>query len=210
MTIGSRNSPTPGYRSPCEARAVTSVPVVSKIFANLKILHTRFARLVLGVAVLEDIVLWIALAVATATSDKAALNQRAMTYHLSSTVAFLILGLTIVPHLIKRLNKASFNLLARCSPAGYLVAVLLAYCVVAGVLDISMVFAAFLAGLAVVHKKCRLFFSEALEAIGKVSFAFFIPTYFVSGAARLALLPSVTTPQASGMRLCLDGCLFDN
>ena len=32
--------------------AVTSVPVVSKIFADLKILHTRFARLVLGVAVL--------------------------------------------------------------------------------------------------------------------------------------------------------------
>jgi Kef-type K+ transport system membrane component KefB len=34
--------------------AVTSVPVVSKIFADLKILHTRFARFVLGVAVLED------------------------------------------------------------------------------------------------------------------------------------------------------------
>jgi Kef-type K+ transport system membrane component KefB len=32
--------------------AVTSVPVVSKIFSDLKILHTRFARLVLGVAVL--------------------------------------------------------------------------------------------------------------------------------------------------------------
>jgi Kef-type K+ transport system membrane component KefB len=39
------------------AVAVTSVPVISKIFADLKILHTRFARLVLGVAVLEDIVL---------------------------------------------------------------------------------------------------------------------------------------------------------
>ena len=48
--------------------AVTSVPVVSKIFADLKILHTRFARLVLGVAVLEDIVLWLALAVATAVA----------------------------------------------------------------------------------------------------------------------------------------------
>jgi Kef-type K+ transport system membrane component KefB len=48
--------------------AVTSVPLVSKIFADLKILHTRFARLVLGVGVLEDIVLWLALAVATATA----------------------------------------------------------------------------------------------------------------------------------------------
>ena len=57
--------------------SVTSVPVVSKIFADLKILHTRFARLVLGVAVLEDIVLWLALAVATALAGKALqLQQR--------------------------------------------------------------------------------------------------------------------------------------
>src|SRR6202051_221157 len=86
--------------------AVTSVPVVSKIFADLKILHTRFARLVLGVAVLEDIALWLALAVATATAGKAVLNPRALSYHLLTTVAFFILGLTIVPRLIKRANKA--------------------------------------------------------------------------------------------------------
>ena len=55
-----------------------SVPVVSKIFADLKILHTRFARLILGVAVLEDIVLWLALAVATATAGKVALHPRQM------------------------------------------------------------------------------------------------------------------------------------
>ena len=50
--------------------AVTSVPVVAKMFSDLKILHTRFARLVIGVAVLEDIVLWLALAVATAIDRK--------------------------------------------------------------------------------------------------------------------------------------------
>jgi Kef-type K+ transport system membrane component KefB len=66
--------------------AVTSVPVVSKIFADLKILHTRFARLVLGVAVLEDIVLWLALAVAMAMAGKAALDPRAMSYRLLATV----------------------------------------------------------------------------------------------------------------------------
>ena len=66
--------------------AVTSVPVVSKIFADLKILHTRFARLILGVAVLEDIVLWLALAVATAMAGKTALDPRQMSYHLITTV----------------------------------------------------------------------------------------------------------------------------
>src|SRR6201990_3522587 len=167
--------------------AVTSVPVVSKIFADLKILHTRFARLVLGVAVVGDIVLWLALAVATALAGKAVLDPQQMSYHLLSTVGFFVLGLTIVPRLIKQINKLQFNVIARQSPVGYALAVLLAYCVVAGALDVSLVFAAFLAGFAVVHKKRRLF-SEALDAIGKVSFAFFIPVYFAIVGLKLDLI----------------------
>ena len=171
--------------------AVTSVPVVSKIFADLKILHTRFARLVLSVAVLEDIVLWLALAIATAAAGKAVLDARAMSNHLLVTVTYFVLGLTIVPHLIKRINRARFNALARYSPAGYAIAVLLGYCTVAGALDINLVFAAFLAGFAVVDKQNRLF-AEALEAIGKVSFGFFVPIYFAVVGLRLDLLRGVS------------------
>jgi Kef-type K+ transport system membrane component KefB len=171
--------------------AVTSVPVVSKIFADLKILHTRFARLVLGVAVLEDIVLWLALAVATAMAGKTALNARAISYHLLATIGFFLLGLTIVPRLVKKLNKARFNVVAKQSPVGYAIAVLLAYCAVAGALQVSLVFAAFLAGFAVVHKKRRLF-ADAMDAIGKVAFAFFIPVYFAIVGLKLDLVRGVS------------------
>ena len=167
--------------------AVTSVPVVSKIFADLKILHTRFARLVLGVAVLEDIVLWLALAVATAMAGKATLQPREIAYHLITTIGFFGLALTIIPRAIKRINKSEFNVIAKHSPIAYAMAVLLGYCVVAGTLGVSVVFAAFLAGFAVVHKKRRLF-SEALDAIGKVSFAFFIPVYFALVGLKLDLI----------------------
>ncbi|HZQ67546.1 MAG TPA: cation:proton antiporter [Terriglobales bacterium] len=167
--------------------AVTSVPVVSKMFADLKILHTRFARLVLGVAVLEDIVLWLALAIATALAGKAALDPQHLFSHLLATVAFFLLGLSIVPRIVKRINKSRFNVLAQHSPVGYALAVLLGYCVVAGALDVSLVFAAFLAGFAVVHKKRRLF-AGALEAIGNVSFAFFVPLYFAIVGLKLDLV----------------------
>ncbi len=167
--------------------AVTSVPVVSKIFADLNILHTRFARLVLGVAVLEDIVLWLALAVATAMAGKTALNPQQMAKHLIATIVFFAAGLTIIPRVVKRINKSRFNILAQQSPVAYAIAVLLAYCVVAGALDVSVVFAAFLAGFAVVHKKRQLF-AEALQAIGKVSFAFFIPVYFAIVGLKLDLV----------------------
>jgi Kef-type K+ transport system membrane component KefB len=171
--------------------AVTSVPVVSKIFADLKIFHTRFARLVLGVAVLEDIVLWLALAVATALAGKTALDSRHMSYHLIITIGFFVLGLTIVPEIVRRINRSPSNVIARNSPVAYALAVLLGYCVVAGALDVSLVFAAFLAGFAVVHKKQQLF-AEALDAIGKVSFAFFIPVYFAIVGLKLDLVRGVS------------------
>jgi Kef-type K+ transport system membrane component KefB len=171
--------------------AVTSVPVVSKIFADLKILHTRFARLILGVAVLEDIVLWLALALATAMAGTAALNPWQISYHLITTIGFFGLGLTLFPRIVKRINKSRFNVFAKHSPVAYAIAVLLAYCVVAGTLDVSVVFAAFLAGFAVVHKKRKLF-AEALDAIGKVSFAFFIPVYFALVGLKLDLVRSLS------------------
>jgi Kef-type K+ transport system membrane component KefB len=167
--------------------AVTSVPVVSKIFADLKILHTRFARLVLGVAVLEDIGLWLALALATAMAGKTVLNPRQMTYHLIATIIFFGLGLTVLPRIVKRINKSRFNVFAKNSPVAYAISVLLGYCVLAGLLDVSIVFAAFLAGFAVVHKKRKLF-AEALETIGQISFAFFIPVYFALVGLKLDLI----------------------
>jgi Kef-type K+ transport system membrane component KefB len=174
--------------------AVTSVPVISKIFADLNILHTRFARLVLGVAVLEDIVLWAALAVATAVAGTAVLHPGQMAYHLLSTLVFFALGLTLLPRAIKKFNKSKFNFVAKHSPVGYALAVLLAYCVIAGALGVNLVFAAFLAAFAVVHKKRRLF-AEALDAIGKVSFAFFIPVYFAIVGLKLDLAKAFSWQQ---------------
>jgi len=46
------------------AMAVTSIPVISRIMFDLGILGTSFARVVLGVAVVEDIVLYVVLAIA--------------------------------------------------------------------------------------------------------------------------------------------------
>lgn len=167
--------------------AVTSVPVVSKIFADLGVLRTRFARLVLGVAVLEDIVLWLSLAVATSVAGHTALKSRELAIHLAVTVVFFAACLTLVPRAIKRISKSQFNVMAQNSPVGYVLAVLLVYCVVAGALDVSMVFAAFLAGFAVVHKKRKLF-EDALGAIAKVSFALFVPVYFAIIGLKLDLV----------------------
>lgn len=169
--------------------AVTSIPVIARIFADLKILHTRFARVVLGVAVIEDIALWAALAVATALAGKTELDLLSMGKHLVTTIAFFVLGLTLLPRLVMRVNKAKWNILAQHSPIAYVFAVLLTYCAVAGALHVSLVFAAFLAGFAVFHKSHQLF-AEPMGVIDKMGFSVFVPIYFVIVGYRLDLSKS--------------------
>src|SRR6266404_1445600 len=171
------------------AVAVTSIPVISRIFADLKILNTRFARLVLGVAVIEDIVLWAALAIATALAGTQKMSAGQIALHVIGTLVFFGIGLTLAPAFVKRVNKTRFNFLAQGSPIGYVVAVLFAYCALAGAMDVSLVFAAFLAGFAVVSNK-RNRFPEALDSISRFAFAIFIPIYFLIVGLKLNLTKS--------------------
>jgi Kef-type K+ transport system membrane component KefB len=156
------------------AVAVTSIPVISRIFFDLKILHTRFARLVLGVAVLEDIALWAVLAVATSLADAAGLPERKIALHIGLTLVYFVMGLSLAPRATKLISKSRFNLLAKNSPVSYTLLIVFSYVAVAGLLDVNLVFAAFLAGFAVSRKRL----GEAMETISRFSFALFIPVYF--------------------------------
>ena len=165
------------------AVAVTSIPVISKIFFDLKILHTRFARLVLSVAVIEDILLWAVLAVATALAKSGVMPKHQIAVHVGVTLLYFVAGLVLLPRLLKRAARARWNILATASPVGYLVAVLFAYTALAAVLHVNLVFAAFLAGFAIAAERER--FEEALQSLKQFSFAVFVAPYFAIVGYRL-------------------------
>ncbi|MGA2022635.1 MAG: cation:proton antiporter [Candidatus Sulfotelmatobacter sp.] len=167
------------------AMAVTSIPVISKILHDLNILHTRFARLVLGVAVIEDIILWAVLAVATALAESGNVPNRKIALHVGLTLIYFGLGLFLAPRLLGKLTRSRWNILAATSPIAYVVVVLLAYSAVASLFDISLVFAAFLAGYAIVAD--RDFLAQAVKAVSEFSFAVFIPIYFAVVGYKLDL-----------------------
>lgn len=167
------------------AVAVTSIPVISRIFWDLKIMHTRFVSLILGSAVLEDIILWAVLAVATAIAKSASLAEQnvvnSVTGHVGATIIYMLVAMVIAPRLLKRLADARWNILYRTSPVGYLIAVLFGYCALAASFGINVQFAALLAGFGIVggiKGLQRERFAEPLDAIAKISFAVFIPIYF--------------------------------
>ena len=175
------------------AAAVTSIPVITKIFYDLGILHTRFAGLMLGVAVLEDIVLWGVLALATAIAAATAASggealAGAVTVHLLINAGFVVLGMTVLPALLRRVGRARWNVVASSSPVAWVMTVFLAYVSLAAALDVTLAFAAFLAGFGVVGGVAntegeRL--RAPIEAITHVSTAVFIPVYFALVGYRL-------------------------
>jgi Kef-type K+ transport system membrane component KefB len=176
------------------AVAVTSIPVISRIFYDLKILHTRFASLILGSALLEDIVLWGVLGVATGIATSATLAKQHtasdITSHIAVAVIYMGLGLTLMPFLLKKLHGAKWNILVKASPVGYVFFTLFIYIAVAASFGVNLVFAAFLAGFGLVggiDGSERKRFSEQLDAVAKVATAIFIPIYFAIVGYKLVL-----------------------
>lgn len=181
------------------ATAVTSIPVITKIFYDLNILHTRFASLMLGVAVFEDILLWGVLSIATAIAagTLAAAQDRlaeSIAVHIAVNSAYIFLALLLLPPVLRRLGQASWNCLARESPVAWVMTVLLGYVVVAAAFDVTLVFAAFLAGFGIVggmKATERRRYQQALDSIEHVAVALFIPIYFAIVGYRLDLRTSL-------------------
>src|SRR5262249_52505760 len=126
------------------AASVTSIPVITKIFYDLGILDTRFASLMLGAAVFEDILLWgvlsIATAIAAATLDATAgeLTQT-ITGHLAVNLVFILLALLIFPFVLRWLGQARWNTIVHWSPATWVMAVFFGYVALANVFDVTLV-----------------------------------------------------------------------
>src|ERR1022692_1813969 len=114
------------------AVAVTSIPVISRIMHDLGLLRTRFARIVLCVAVIEDVVLYVVLAVAvglvptsgsTAFGLPTALSIHGLAqngiYHTAVAVVFLGVALTVGGRVYRSLITTRANPLARRSPVAF-------------------------------------------------------------------------------------------
>lgn len=188
------------------AMAVTSIPVISRIMYDLGILSTPFARIVLSVAVIEDVVLYVVLAIAlgiVAPSGTGlfglpgALGFQAgsgwdMAYHSVVTIGVLVLFLAYGPRLYRAASGSRFNLVERRSPVAYQLLFMLALCIACVFLGVQAFFGAFVAGIVVGVTEGES--GEAVQAIKDFSFAFFIPIYFAIVGLQLDLLHGFSVP----------------
>jgi Kef-type K+ transport system membrane component KefB len=182
------------------AVAVTSIPVITRIMHDTGLLGTRFSRIVLSVAVIEDIVLYVILAVAIglvptggsqAFGLPAALNLHTVAqngiYHTAAAVLFLGVALTVGGRAYRALIGPRANPLARRSPVAVQLLWMLALSAGALALGLVPLYGAFVAGLTVAMATDGEIVPER-NALSGVSFGFFIPIYFAIIGLQLDLI----------------------
>ncbi|CDR18226.1 cation:proton antiporter [Streptomyces iranensis] len=187
--------------------AVTSIPVISRIMLDLDILRTGFARVVLSIAVFEDLVLYVMLSVvlglAQAKSGSAyglwSLfdNNDAVPstiYYVVASLVFFAVFLPLGRWFFRMLAIGPASFIEKRSPTGFRLVFMLGMALACVGLGINPVFGALLAGAAAAGADIRVTEPErrasadaAWEALKRFSLAFFIPLYFANVGVQLDL-----------------------
>ncbi|CAH2713107.1 Na(+)/H(+)-K(+) antiporter GerN [Neobacillus rhizosphaerae] len=169
--------------------AITSIPVISKIFNDLGIMHTRFSKIVIACAGIHDILLWVALGFATAIASQGAVfTAGTAVKSVGISFAFIIGTFTLGYLLFKRLTIIKQNLLFRSSNLGYFLFIMFMLASLAGNLHVEAIFGALLAGI-VAKMALPKMVSERLEQnVSNISFSWFIPIYFATVGLQLDLV----------------------
>jgi Kef-type K+ transport system membrane component KefB len=168
------------------AVAVTSIPVISRIFMDLGILETRFAKVVLAASTIQDVLLWAALAVATtlAAAQEPSLAEAGSAA--ARTLVFTAAALAFGPALLRKANGLRVNVVLKSSRLGYTLVWCLLLVALAAALDVNVIFGAFVAGI-VLGGVAPDEFRDAKEQVSSFGLGFFIPLYFAMVGLRIDL-----------------------
>ncbi|WP_018227605.1 cation:proton antiporter [Methyloversatilis universalis] len=183
--------------------AITSIPVIARIFLDLGLMHSRLARIVLSVAVIEDVLLYVALSIALGmVQAKSGGDASVLTWlgvgpdepafvvwHIAASL--LLLGVAAwgfgPVHAPGGEACARFNFIARRSPLAWLLTSVLAITGVAMLLGLAPMFGALVAGI-VASRNTHPEVVKAQQQVESVGLGFFIPLYFALIGASLDLV----------------------
>lgn len=166
------------------AIAITSIPVISKIFFDMGIMNTKFSDTVLTVSTFQDLCLWIFLNAATriATTGEVKLFDMIV-------VVVLTLGMFVAVKLVSdKITGIKREIGAIEFYSISIVAVLLV-CALLYMVGINIMYSAFLVGYVVkAFTKLEKKTNERMQVLGDFSFSFFIPIYFALVGIQLNVL----------------------
>lgn len=164
--------------------AITSIPVISKIFFDLDLMNTHFSNLVLTTSTLQDLLLWILLNLAL---DLAAV-QTANVWNMVFTVCCTI-GLFVLAGIMARLMSRVRVTLSGSAFFTLTFGVLFLFIVAMNYLRINIMYSSFIIGYVIKSiANQNPDFSRKMQSLYDFSFAFFIPIYFALVGIQINLI----------------------
>ncbi|MCR5804513.1 MAG: cation:proton antiporter [Clostridia bacterium] len=154
--------------------AITSIPVISKIFFDMGVMNTKFSNAVLTVSTFQDLLLWILLNMASRVADSGKLSLVDTIVVSVATIGMFVV-VTILSKFMKDIKlKLPTNVFYTLSFVALLLVSGLLY-----IVGINIMYSAFLVGYIV-----KTLFGSAVEANERIKylehfvFSFFVPIYF--------------------------------
>jgi Kef-type K+ transport system membrane component KefB len=166
--------------------AVTSIPVITKIYIDLKIDTSRFARVTLTSAAIQDLILWTVLSIALAIQQHGAVNGADLTKVIVATIGLSVVILLLAPRLVHFAGKLVIGGAPTESLLGYTLAICLVLVIIASALHVNIVIGALLAGLVIGRFRSEQMINVK-AAISAVTLWFFVPIYFAMVGLQLDL-----------------------
>lgn len=189
------------------AIAITSIPVISRIMADLDILQTKFARVVLAVAVVEDVALnvLVAIAVGLVATPAGAFGLQsllglddgaaAIAYH--ALVPILIIAGTALlarrAHVLSRVVPRDPAFHEQATIASVTLAVVILSAAICLLLGTPPMYGAFVVGLL----GSRVLPAATIDSIDRLSAMSFVPIYFAMIGLRVDLVHGFDLAQAA-------------
>lgn len=158
----------------CIGVAITSIPVISKIFFDMGIMNTKFSNTILTVATFQDLCLWILLNIATCISTTGEIKLSKMLSIVTVTIglfAMITLFSRKIKPISKEINTKLFYVISFVT--------LLLICGIISKFGINIMYSAFLVGYIIKavfgsNKKTK----DKISSLENIIFAFFVPVYF--------------------------------
>ena len=171
--------------------AITSIPVISKIFFDMGIMNTKFSNTVLTVSTFQDLCLWILLNVATRIAQSGEIKLVEMI-----VIVVVTIGIFVAIALISRFIK---QIKSEWKPETFYSLSFVALLLTCGLLyiaGINIMYSAFVVGYLIK----AVFGTEEtvksrMHSLEHIAFSFFIPIYFALVGIQLNVVHDFSVPR---------------
>ncbi len=187
------------------AAAVTSIPVLTRIFIDLNLITGHFAQTILLAAAVQDTIIWCIVAIALSLNNTTANQAEFFDIDLvAKTIGGILIYGFVAIIIFPRISALIGRLILKRSPDTSLIGYTLLSCLflvsLASLLSVNIIFAALIAGI-VIGKLPDSRFNFVKASIQNIAIWFFVPIYFALVGMKMNLIGNFDLNLVTGFLL---------